>query len=187
MAYPNSMSDSDLQTLWTRSRRLIHLIPRITLMFTVIQVGIFPVPVTTTFVDNTVSCAADTFPTNTHFTDAPVLSVEAINDDDDLAQHAHPCCDCHPHSPPHKRLHIYRRLLTRLRPYSTPRTRPAPSNVEDRANALHILATHPNEGRSAAASDCKPQRTHRCWNVTLDLKGTPLPPRTTMMEGGKEQ
>ena len=48
------MSDSDLRTsynlpynLWVRSRRLIDLIPRITLMFTVIQVSTFPVPVTT--------------------------------------------------------------------------------------------------------------------------------------------
>jgi len=147
MAYLNSISVSDLQTLWIRSRRLIDLIPRITLMFTIIQVSIFPVPVTTTFVDNTVSCAADTFPTNMHCTDAPMLSVKAINDDDDLAQYAHPCCDCHLHSPPHKRLHIYRRLLTHLCPYSTPRTQLAPSNVKDSPNALQHIATCLHQGQ----------------------------------------
>jgi len=54
MAYPSSISDLDLRTsynlpynLWVRSYRLIDLIPRITLMFTVIQVSTFLVPVTT--------------------------------------------------------------------------------------------------------------------------------------------
>ena len=54
MAYLSSISDLDLRTsynlpynLWVRSRRLIDLIPRTTLMFTIIQVSTFPVPVTT--------------------------------------------------------------------------------------------------------------------------------------------
>jgi len=54
MAYLSSISDLDLHTsynfpynLWVRSHPLIDLIPRITLMFTIIQVSTFPVPVTT--------------------------------------------------------------------------------------------------------------------------------------------
>lgn len=108
-----------------------------------------------TFVDNTVSCAADTFPTMAHCTDAPVLSVEAINDDEDFAQHACPRCDCH--LPAHLRTSDFTSTDDSSRTSAHTQLLapdPAPSNIEDTANALQQQGSTP-----IARAGAQPQAT----------------------------
>jgi len=130
-----------------------------------------------------VSCAADTFPANTHRTDALVLSLETSDDDEDFTQRPRPRRDHH--LPARYRTGDFVPTSCAAARSKLLASDPAPSNVKDTNNALQQqgISTIAREGAQPQATATPTHPT--ILKTTLLLKVTPLPPTTMMMEERK--